>query len=281
LNKLQSNGDDEETKPPEVLAQEALRVAKNADYLSCHLSFTRRLCDIAERLRFLPIEDRPETLQTELAKLNASGTMGGDPLNKVKIDDQDHTRVVRIPITEGHVFRSKERTPVLLLVETLDEGAEEKQSTISENSDEVDKLVISQVSTESEEEDNNADSDKPAENGTVTEEETKEGTDESGDEEDQAESSPDGETNNEKVAEEDLSEQSPTESAAPVTPANNKKVQQLVETIDEESALSDLPITKASDHLHMNSIPSLQSEDVSMAGSQDGIHGEESGTRRK
>jgi hypothetical protein len=239
------------------------------------------LCDIAERLRFLPIEDRPETLQTELAKLNASGTMGGDPLNKVKIDDQDHTRVVRIPITEGHVFRSKERTPVLLLVETLDEGAEEKQSTISEKSDEVDKLVISQVSTESEEEDDNADSDKPAENGTVTEEETKEVINESGDEEDEAKSSPDGETTNEKDAEEDLSEQSPTESAAPATPANDKKVQQLVETIDEESTLSDLPIPKASDHLQMNSIPSFQSEDVSMAGSQDGIHGEESGTRRK
>jgi hypothetical protein len=144
----------------------------------------------------------------------------------------------------------------------------------------VDKVVISQVSTESEEEDDNGDSDKPAENGTAIEEKTKEVTNESRLEEDQAELSPDGETN-ETAAEDDLSEQSPTESVVPVTPANNKKVQQLVETIDEESALSDLPMPKASDQLGTNSIPSFQSEDVSMAGSQDGIHGEESGTGHK
>ena len=120
------NGDGDSTRNsfvdnPELLAQEALRIARNADYLSTHLAFTKRLCDIAERLRFLPIEERSKTLQAELNKLNASGSMGGDPLNKVR---EHHARVVRIPVSEGHVFRSKERTPVLLLMEVVDEGAE-------------------------------------------------------------------------------------------------------------------------------------------------------------
>jgi hypothetical protein len=119
---LIENANKVETRCPSVLAQEALRIAKNADYLSSHLAFTKRLCDIAEKLRFiLPVEQRPLFLQKELTKLNCSGAMGGDPLNKVM---PDHSRVVRIPNTEGHVFRSKERTPVLLLVELNDEGAE-------------------------------------------------------------------------------------------------------------------------------------------------------------
>lgn len=108
---------------PEQLAAEALRIAKNADYLSTHMAFTRRLGDIAGRLFFQPVEKRMAILESELTKLNSSGTMGGDPLNRVKVENY-HTRVVRIPVKEGHVFRSKERTPVLLLVETLDEAAE-------------------------------------------------------------------------------------------------------------------------------------------------------------
>ena len=113
---------------PERMAQEALRIAKNADYVSSHLAFTKRLCDIAERLRFMPVEERSPALSAELAKLNASGAMGGDPLNKVRQNSNscythNTARVVRIPTTEGHVFRSKERTPVLLLMETLDEAA--------------------------------------------------------------------------------------------------------------------------------------------------------------
>jgi hypothetical protein len=123
FNKL--SGDKTNHRRPEVLAEEALRIAKNADYLSSHLAFTKRLCDIAERLRFLPVEERPQFLQIELSKLNTSGTMGGDPLNNAKTD---HSRVVRIPTTEGHVFRSKERTPVLLLVELNDEGAETQEA---------------------------------------------------------------------------------------------------------------------------------------------------------
>jgi hypothetical protein len=109
------------TLHPQVAANEKLRMAKNADYFSCNLNFTRRLSDIAEKLRFMDVSDRDAALQEELELLNASGTMGGDPLNKIR----DHlVRVVRVPTTEGHVFRSKERTPVLLLMEVVDEGAE-------------------------------------------------------------------------------------------------------------------------------------------------------------
>ena len=106
-------------KPPDVAAQDALRAAKNADYFSTHLSFTRRLCDVAEKLRFLEVDERKPTLERELTLLNSSGSMGGDPLNRLTVQ---LVRVVRIPTTEGHVFRSKERTPVLLLMEVVEEG---------------------------------------------------------------------------------------------------------------------------------------------------------------
>lgn len=109
--------------PPQQQASDALRIAKNADYISTHMAFTKRLGDIAYRLFYQPVEKRKQILEAELSKLNSSGSMGGDPLNRVK-ERNDHTRVVRIPTKEGHVFRSKERTPVLLLVETIDEGAE-------------------------------------------------------------------------------------------------------------------------------------------------------------
>jgi len=112
-------------KSPEEAAREKLRIARNADYFSCHLNFTRRLSDIAEKLRFMDIEDRAAALEEELNLLNASGTMGGDPLNRVK---DSLLRVVRVPSTEGHVFRSKERTPVLLLMELVDEGAEDDEN---------------------------------------------------------------------------------------------------------------------------------------------------------
>lgn len=126
-----------EMKPEEV-ALENLRVAKNADYFSCHLNFTRRLSDISEKLRHKDISERSTVLEEELTLLNSSGTMGGDPLNRVK---KDYIRVMRIPSTEGHVFRSKERTPVLLLMEVLDEGAcqengnTEDRSPAKKNSD--------------------------------------------------------------------------------------------------------------------------------------------------
>jgi hypothetical protein len=111
-------------KDPEVAVQESLRVARNADYFSSHLNFTRRLCDIAEKMRFLDIKERAGALEIELGLLNASGTMGGDPLNRVL---EHHIRVVGVPKNEGHVFRSKERTPVLLLMEVFDDTVEDDQ----------------------------------------------------------------------------------------------------------------------------------------------------------
>lgn len=119
-----------ESYSPDLIAQEALRIAKNADYLSSHLAFTKRLCDIAERLRFLPLGDRANALRADLSKLNASGGMGGDPLNRVQ-DTQ--MRVVRVPTTEGHVFRSKERTPVLLLMEVVEESTDDIVRSVSKD----------------------------------------------------------------------------------------------------------------------------------------------------
>lgn len=109
-------------QPPDQAVHEKLRIARNADYFSSHLNFTRRLCDTAEKLRFMEVEMRARALEQELELLNASGAMGGDPLNRLR--DDDLVRVVRVPTTEGHVFRSKERTPVLLLVELVNEGAQ-------------------------------------------------------------------------------------------------------------------------------------------------------------
>jgi hypothetical protein len=112
-------------RPPEAAVKEKLRIAKNADYFSSHLSFTKRICDVAEKLRFMEVEERAQALQGELELLNSSGAMGGDPLNEI----QEHlVRVVRVPCTEGHVFRSKERTPVLLLMEIVGQGADESAS---------------------------------------------------------------------------------------------------------------------------------------------------------
>ena len=105
-------------KSPTEQAQEKLQIAKHADYFSSHLVFSKRLADIAEKLRFLDVADRAAVLEQELNLLNASGVMGGDPLNRLR----DHLiRVVRVPSTESHVFRSKERTPILLLMEIIDE----------------------------------------------------------------------------------------------------------------------------------------------------------------
>lgn len=111
-------------KPPQQAAADALKAAKDADYFSSHLSFCRRICDVAEKLFDVDPEQRKATLEKELIVLNASGAMGGDPLNQV---NSNLKRVVRIPTTEGHVFRSKERTPVLLLMEVVEELPDEEE----------------------------------------------------------------------------------------------------------------------------------------------------------
>ncbi len=98
-------------------AEGKYRIARNAEYFSTQLMFCRRLGDIAEKLRFMEVEERKPALEKELEILNASGRLGGDPLNKICTNDADLVNVLKIPTTEGHVFRSKERTPVLLLME--------------------------------------------------------------------------------------------------------------------------------------------------------------------
>ena len=118
--------------PPEVAAQEKLRIARNAEYFSGHLNFTKRLSDIAEKLRFMEVEQRASTLEEELTLLNASGAMGGDPLNQLA---DKLARVVRVPPNEGHVFRSKERTPVLLLLEVVAEVADVESPSHSKEGD--------------------------------------------------------------------------------------------------------------------------------------------------
>lgn len=102
-------------------ARQKLRIARNADYFSSQLMFTRRLGDIAERLRFMDVEKRRPALERELDILNSSGRMGGDPMNRLTHPDDGHVHVVHVPSREGHVFRSKERTPVLLLMEVMKE----------------------------------------------------------------------------------------------------------------------------------------------------------------
>ena len=106
-----------------------LRIAQHADYFSCTLNFSRRLAEIAEKLRFAEVAERATLLEQELNILNASGAMGGDPLNRLAASGC-LTRVARVPSQEGHVFRSKERTPVLLLMEVMTDtdGRESSES---------------------------------------------------------------------------------------------------------------------------------------------------------
>lgn len=94
-------------------------IAKNATYFSSHINFARKLGDIAEKLRFMKPEHRSEALVKELTEINVTGkVLGGDPLNRLCSDGQ-FQKTVHVPINEGHVFRSKERTPVLLLAELV------------------------------------------------------------------------------------------------------------------------------------------------------------------
>jgi len=95
-------------------------IAKNAAYFSSHISFARKLGDIAEKLRFMDVPKRSKVLELEFKELNASGKiLGGDPLNR-PVAGRVY-KAVKIPINEGHVFRSKERTPVLFLTELVPE----------------------------------------------------------------------------------------------------------------------------------------------------------------
>mmetsp|Transcript_11302 Transcript_11302/g.21144 ORF Transcript_11302/g.21144 Transcript_11302/m.21144 type:complete len:1511 (+) Transcript_11302:160-4692(+) len=98
-------------------AKRKYEIANVAEYFSTQLMFCRRLGDIAEKLRFMNVEERADVLENELEILNSSGRLGGDPLNHICRKNGEFVNVLKIPTNEGHVFRSKERTPVLLLME--------------------------------------------------------------------------------------------------------------------------------------------------------------------
>ena len=100
-------------------AQRKYQIARNAEYFSTQLMFCRRLGDIAERLFFMESSERKAALKGDLEMLNASGRLGGDPLNRVCDTSTGLVNVMYIPSNEGHVFQSKERTPVLLLMEII------------------------------------------------------------------------------------------------------------------------------------------------------------------
>eukprot|EP00804_Cyclotella_cryptica_P015817 CCRYP_006338-RA/>CCRYP_006338-RA protein AED:0.18 eAED:0.17 QI:0/0/0/1/0.5/0.66/3/0/1616 len=107
------------------------QISRNAAYFSSHITFARKLGDIAEKLRFTELQKRPDTLKNDLKEMNASGrTLGGDPLNRLCGDGKLIT-TVHLPINEGHVFRSKERTPVLLLAEVIKKGPNESDIGLS------------------------------------------------------------------------------------------------------------------------------------------------------
>jgi hypothetical protein len=286
LHKLQSPTQQTITSP-ELMAQEALRIAKNADYLSCHLAFTKRLCDIAEMLRFLPLSDRASALETELAKLNASGAMGGDPLNRIKRGAHDHTRVVRVPISEGHVFRSKERTPVLLLVETLDEGAEDSQEleeVIKESSQEE----PPQSTTPFEKTRMEGENDHLLATVQGKEEEKKEvNTSESDPDGDSTTAAENGHRNIENEDETShrtppiLTAQTSELDMTPQSLVDPKKQAQGVSIMQEKVKVDD-PVVTSSFHSMTGSTPSYQSEpSMSMPGSQDGMQDGENAPRRE
>ena len=132
---------------------------RNANYISSQLIFVRKLGEIAEKLRFLPVNRREHALVSELRKLNLylsegykSGKLyaAGDPMAGITsiadediIDGQNQhqpglAKVVHLPINEGHVFRSKARTPVLLLMEVLHDITEPKCSTSNATVGEMD-----------------------------------------------------------------------------------------------------------------------------------------------
>ena len=86
-----------------------------ANFFSAQLEYAKKLGDIAEKLRFMDVEKRSAALEKELELMN-NGMLGGDPICRA---GDGIASVVRLPYKEGHVFRSKERTPVLLLMEVL------------------------------------------------------------------------------------------------------------------------------------------------------------------
>jgi hypothetical protein len=207
----------------------------------------------------------------------------GQWLNRIKRGEHDHTRVVRVPISEGHVFRSKERTPVLLLIETLDEGAEENQDLVVEevkeslegpqSTSQFDKVegehnpILSTVQFREEEkkEVNSSETDPDGESTTAA----KDGAGNVENEDEMCHHTPPT-----------LSAQESQLNATPKSPVDRKQ-SQLV-TIAQEMIVMDDPVVLSSLHNRTESMPSNHSEiSMSMPGSQDGIQDGETAPRRE
>ena len=100
---------------PTIAGDNPMEIREKANFFRLQLQYAKRLGDIAEKLRFMDVDKRSAALEKELNALN-QGKMGGDPLSRA---EDGLSLVVRLPSKEGHVFRSKERTPILLLMEVL------------------------------------------------------------------------------------------------------------------------------------------------------------------
>lgn len=119
------------------------------------INFQRQLSHIASTLFTLPRGQHSQYLETELQKINESGCLGidlgcgGSPVSRIVRLVQHYLQSARyvgriranfsffatltmiryrVPSTEGHVFRSKARTPVLLLIEVVAEGDDGAES---------------------------------------------------------------------------------------------------------------------------------------------------------
>ena len=93
---------------------ELLSPPVGADAFYKQLTFTARLTDLAERMRFIEPKARAERLRTELAVLNRDpASLGYFPMGGPLCP------VIRIPAAEGYVFKTKARAPTLVLFEIL------------------------------------------------------------------------------------------------------------------------------------------------------------------
>ncbi len=89
--------------------------SESARYFREQFSLVKKLGGIADRLFHVEVPRRKASCQAEIEALNAE-ISGGSPVCRA---DDGVVPLVRIPPDEVHVFRSKARTPVLVLMEVV------------------------------------------------------------------------------------------------------------------------------------------------------------------
>ena len=132
------------TDPSKAKKESAIEFSA-ADYFGAQLSLTWRLGNVAEKLFHMEVEKRASELEKELGNVTSSRSLGGDPLSRA---GEGISRIVRIPVKEGHVFRSKERTPVLLLMEVIRPCVAEEEEISSDIHIESDEKEINHAVTD-------------------------------------------------------------------------------------------------------------------------------------